>query len=145
MLSWLGKQLIAHNMRRISAGDPAPTLRLDHEEVTFRFPGRSSWSGTFHGKDAVREWLGRFVKAGLHIHPDEVVIKGFPWKQTVCVRGQDHLDAPDGQRVYYNRYVIWGHLRWGLLRDYEVYEDTEAPLALDEYLASNRPEALVAR
>jgi hypothetical protein len=120
MLSWLGKQLIAHNMRRISAGDPAPTLRLDHEDVTFRFPGRSSWSGTFHGKDAVRTWLGRFVEAGLHIHPD-------------------------GQRVYDNRYVIWGRLKWGLLRDYEVYEDTEAPLALDEYLSANRPEALVSR
>jgi ketosteroid isomerase-like protein len=145
MLSWLGKKLISYNMRRISAGDPEPTLRLDHRDVTFRFPGNSSWSGTFHGKEAVRSWLARFVRAGLQIHPDEVVIKGFPWKQTVVVRGQDHLDSPEGERVYYNRYVIWGRLKWGLLREYEVYEDTHAPLELDEYLAAKRPEALVVR
>ena len=39
MLSWLGKQLISHNMRRISAGDPAPTLRLDADLALF--PSRS--------------------------------------------------------------------------------------------------------
>ena len=40
-----------------------------------------------------------------------------------------------GERVYENRYVIWGRLRWGLLREYEVYEDTQRAKALDEYLA----------
>jgi ketosteroid isomerase-like protein len=145
MLSWLGKQLISHNMRRISAGDPTPTLRFQADEIRFCFPGNSTWSGTFHSKAEVRSWLERFVRAGLQIHPDEVVVKGFPWNQTICVRGQDHLDAPTGERVYDNRYVIWGRLKWGLIRDYEVYEDTQAPLELDEYLAANRPEALVAR
>ena len=56
--------------------------------------------------------------------PDEVVVKGFPWHQTVCVRGTDHLRSKAGELVYENRFVIWGHLSWGLLRDYEVYEDT---------------------
>jgi hypothetical protein len=32
--------------------------------------------------------------------------------------------------------VIWGHISWGLLRDYEVYEDTQKSKKLDEYLAS---------
>ena len=67
--------------------------------------------------------------------PDEVVIQGFPWRQTLCVRGTDHLDAPDGRRVYENRYVIWGRISWGKLRDYEVYEDTKATDALDRHLA----------
>jgi len=87
------------------------------------------------GKESLEEWLRRFVEVGLQIYPDEVVLKGFPWKQTVCVRGRDHLDAPSGERVYENRYVIWGRLRWGLLREYEVYEDTQRTVALDEYLA----------
>lgn len=32
--------------------------------------------------------------------------------------------------------MIWGNLRWGLLRDYEVYEDAQRAKALDVYLAS---------
>lgn len=52
----------------------------------------------------------------------------------MCVRGTDHLDAPSGERIYENRYVIWGHLAWGRLTDYEVYEDTQRSAALDEWL-----------
>jgi ketosteroid isomerase-like protein len=52
----------------------------------------------------------------------------------LCVRGTDHLDTEDG-RVYENRYVIWGRMAWGRLREYEVYEDTQAAKSLDGYLA----------
>ena len=64
-----------------------------------------------------------------------MILKGLPWRQTVCVRGHDHVDSPDGERVYENRYVIWGQLRWGKLKRYEVYEDTHKPVELDEWLA----------
>ena len=77
-------------------------------------------------------WLQRFVATGLKIYPDEVIAQGPPWRMTLCVRGTDHLDTEDG-RVYENRYVIWGRMSWGLLREYEVYEDTQASKALDEY------------
>ena len=136
MLSWLGKKMIAHNMRTISAGDIAPTLKMDAKDVRFRFPGNNSWATELEGREELERWLRRFVDVGLQISPDEVVLKGFPWKQTVCVRGTDHLDSASGERVYENRYVIWGHLRWGLLREYEVYEDTEKSAKLDEYLVS---------
>jgi ketosteroid isomerase-like protein len=143
MLSWLAKRLIARNMAAASAGDPGPTLRMDAEDVEFRFPGDSSWAGTFRGKAELEPWLRRFAEVGIQIHPDEVVLKGFPWKQTICVRGRDHLESPDGKRVYENSYVIWGHISWGLLRDYEVYEDTQKSKALDEYLASTGdPESI---
>jgi len=36
--------------------------------------------------------------------------------------------------VYENRYVIWGRVSWGRLREYEVYEDTQATQELDAYL-----------
>jgi hypothetical protein len=71
---------------------------------------------------------------GIQIYPDEVVAQGPPWNTTLCVRGTDHLDTEDG-RVYENRYVIWGRIAWGRLREYEVYEDTQAAKSLDEYLA----------
>lgn len=32
--------------------------------------------------------------------------------------------------------MIWGHISWGLLRDYEVYEDTQKSKQLDENLTS---------
>jgi ketosteroid isomerase-like protein len=137
MVSWLAKKLLAHNMARISAGDPRPTLRLDAQDVSFRFPGTSSWAGEFHGKANVAAWLDRFVSVGLQIEPDEVVVKGFPWNQTVCVRGRDHLRSKTGELIYENRYVIWGRLKWGLLRDYEVYEDTEKSAALDDWLVEH--------
>lgn len=134
MLSWLAKKMIARNMARASAGDIEPTLKMDAEDVRFRFPGDSSWATDLRGKDQLRPWLQRFADVGLQISSDEVVLKGFPWKQTICIRGTDHLDTPDGERVYENRYVIWGRLSWGLLRDYEVYEDTQKSKALDGYL-----------
>ncbi len=135
MLSRLAHKLLAYNMSRLNAGDPEPTLRLDAPDVRFCFPGDNSWSGEFDGKRELRPWLERFVRVGLQSFPDEVVVKGFPWRQTVCLRGHDYLDSPQGERVYENRYVIWGHMRWGRVRDYEVYEDTQKSSALDEYLA----------
>jgi len=136
MLSWLAKKLIARNMARASAGDIEPTLKMDAEDVRFRFPGDSSWGGEFRGKAELEPWLQRFADTGLQISPDEVVLKGFPWNQTICIRGTDRLDTPEGERVYENRYVIWGRISWGLLREYEVYEDTQKSKALDQYLAS---------
>src|SRR5947209_12451139 len=112
MISWLAKRLISHNMRALSAGDSGPTLRLDAPDVQMHFPGESSWATHLRGKDEHARWLGRFVKAGIQIFPDEVVVKGFPWRQTVCVRGRDHMRS-EGELVYENRYVIWGHLVWG--------------------------------
>jgi ketosteroid isomerase-like protein len=136
MLSWLAKRMIARNMAKIREGDPGPTLRMDAEDVRFRFPGDSSWAGEFNGKAELEPWLRRFAEVGIQIYPNEVILKGFPWKQTICVRGTDHLDSPAGERVYENRYVIWGRISWGKLREYEVYEDTQKAKGLDGYLAS---------
>jgi ketosteroid isomerase-like protein len=135
MVSWLAKQLLSRNMARLRAGDYRPLLRLDAGDIRFRFPGTSSWATELEGKHELKQWLQRFVDTGIQIYPDEVVVKGFPWNMTLCVRGTDYLDSPEGERVYENRYVIWGRMSWGLLREYEVYEDTERAAALDQYLA----------
>ena len=134
MLSWLGKKMISRNMAKAREGDIGPTLRMDADDVRFRFPGNSSWATELEGKEELEKWLRRFADAGLQIYPDEVILKGFPWNQTICVRGYDYLDTPEGRRVYENRYVIWGRIAWGKLREYEVYEDTLKTEALDEYL-----------
>ena len=139
MISWFVKQLISRVMAATRRGDLRPTLALDHPDVKFVFPGSNSWSGTFLGKDAHRRWLERLVRVGVMTEPDEVAAVGPPWNQTVCIRGRSWRDNAAGERVYDNRFVIWAHLKWGRLRDYEVYEDTEKAAGLDAYLAANEP------
>ncbi len=141
MLSWIARQIISRIMARARAGDIGPTLALDSADVHFMFPGDSSWSGDYRGKDEHRRWLERLVRVGVKTHPDEVVASGWPWNTTVCIRGRSYLDAPGGERIYDNRFVIWGKLRWGKLCDYEVYEDTQKPKALDEWLAVHEQPA----
>jgi ketosteroid isomerase-like protein len=141
MFSWLAKGILTRNMARLREGDPRPLTRLYAKDVRFRFPGDSSWATEIDTKADLEIWLQRFVDTGLKIHPDEVIAQGPPWNTTLCVRGTDHLDTAEG-RIYENRYVIWGRMRWGLLREYEVYEDTQASKALDAYLlgrGSGRP------
>jgi ketosteroid isomerase-like protein len=141
MFSWLAGKMIARNMKSIRAGDLAPTLAMDADDVKFTFPGDSSFAPGASNKRELEQWLRRFVEIGLQIYPDEVVLKGFPWHQTICVRGHIHLDDPDKGRVYENRYVIWGRIAWGKLREYEVYEDTEESKRLDAYLESSDTSA----
>jgi ketosteroid isomerase-like protein len=135
MLSWLAGKMIARNMRAIRAGDTGPTVALYDDDVRFTFPGDSSFAPGAGNKRELETWLDRFVSLGLQIYPEEVVLKGFPWRQTICVRGHIHLDDPEDGRVYDNRYVIWGRIAWGKMREYEVYEDTEQSRKLDEWLA----------
>lgn len=125
--------MIARNMRAARAGDPGPTLAMDADDIRFTFPGDSSFAPGASNKRELEQWLDRFVRIGLQIYLDEVILKGFPWRQSVCIRGHIHLDDPEEGRVYDNRYVIWGRIAWGKLREYEVYEDTEQSRRLDEY------------
>jgi hypothetical protein len=136
MQSWLAKKMLSRDMARLRAGDYRPQLRKVAEDVRFRFPGNSSWATELEGKEDLERWLRRFVRVGLQIFPDEVVAKGPPWKTTLTVRGTIHLKNPAGDIVWENRYVIWGRMAWGRLREYEVYEDTQKSAALDEYLAA---------
>jgi len=139
MISWLAKKLLSLVMARNRAGDIRATLMLDAEDMEFIFPGSNTWSGHFHGKSEHRRWLERLVRVGVKTDVDEVAVSGFPWKMTVAVRGRSWWDNAAGERIYDNHYVIWGHLRWGRMRSYEVYEDTEKAAALDAYLEANEP------
>lgn len=139
LLSWLAMRVISYVMRRTRAGDVRPTLMLDATDVELTFPGQNSWSGVFRGKDEVARWLRRLADVGLQTYPDEVVATGWPWNTTIVVRGHDDYDGPDGERVYANRFVIWGRMSWGRLKRYEVYEDTHLANEFDAWLTERRP------
>jgi ketosteroid isomerase-like protein len=136
MFSWLATRIINQAYGRLNAGDPSLILLLEAKDVHFRFPGESSWTADLRGRDEVEGWLRRMIAVGLQHRPEQVVAQGPPWNMTICMRATDHLDAPDGDRVYSNRYVIWGRMSWGRLREYEVYEDTQRLAGFDEYLAA---------
>jgi ketosteroid isomerase-like protein len=136
MLSWLAEKMIDRNMKAIRAGDIKPTTALYADDVRFSFPGTSSFAPGASSKKDLERWLERFVDIGLQIYPDQVILKGFPWRQTICVRGHIHLDDSKDGRVYENRYVIWGRIAWGKMREYEVYEDTEETRRLDQWLGA---------
>jgi ketosteroid isomerase-like protein len=135
--SWLAKRLIDRQLARLRAGDHLPLLRLYADDVRFVFPGDSSWSGEVRGREAMGRWLQRLTGAGLQNFADQVIVAGPPWDMTIAMRGHDYLRAPDGRVVYQNRYVLWGRMAWGKIKDYEAYEDTGKLHALDNYLASN--------
>jgi hypothetical protein len=135
--SWLAMRVLRHNEHALNSGDPGPTLRLEATDVHFRFPGTSSWAADLRGRDQVGVWLNDMVAAGVQHRYDEVVVTGYPWRTTVALRGHDWIDDAAGKRVYANRYVIWGTLKWARLIEYEVYEDTEKALELDRH----RPRA----
>ena len=144
MFSWLGKRLVDYQLARLSAGDLRLTLWMDAPDVRMTFPGDSSWAVQLHGKAEHERWLRRFIRAGIQISADEVILKGFPWRMTLCVRGRDHVRSDSGEMVYDNRYVIWGHLRWFKLKRYEVYEDTQKTEAFDRWLVDNQHAAAAA-
>jgi len=144
MLSFIVFRLISAVMARTRVGDIRPTLMLDHRDIRFVFPGSNSWSGTYNGKPEHQRWLERLVRVGVKTAPDEVAVSGWPWNMRVCIRGRSWWDNPSGERIYDNRFVIWGHLKWGKLADYEVYEDTEKAQALDDYLEAHEPALMAA-
>lgn len=137
MLSWLTKKFIGWVMARTRAGDIRPTLMLDAQDIHFVFPCDNSWSGEYHGKAEHGAWLERLVRVGVKTEPDEVAVSGFPWNMSVCIRGRSYVNSPEGERIYDNRFVIWGKLRWGKLYENEVYEDTQKAKALDRWLERN--------
>lgn len=139
MLSFIAFRLISWVMARGRAGDLGPTLMLDRDDVRFVFPGSNSWSGTFNGKAEHQRWLERLVRVGVKTEPDELAVSGWPWNMRACIRGRSWWDNSSGDRIYQNRFVIFAHLRWGKLAEYEVYEDTVKAQALDDYLLEHEP------
>ena len=144
ILSWLAKQLLDRMMARLRAGDYRLALALDANDVQMTFPGDNSWSGVYRGKKELKPWMERFVRSGIQIYADEVVAAGLPWSMKVCIRGHDYLKTAEGETVYENRYVIWAKLRWGRIEEYETYEDTQKPKALDAWFAEHQPQLALA-
>ena len=114
------KLMIRRVLRHHQAGNVDALLKFYGDDLRFVFPGKNSWAGEFQGKKALESWLRRFHRAGLKLEPHEIVVGGFPWNTTVCIRITDQATDSDGKVVYENRAVLFGKVRWGKMVFYEV-------------------------
>jgi ketosteroid isomerase-like protein len=139
MYHWLVDKQVRKVVAKSRAGDMGPTLALWADDGHFEFPGESSWAADLHTKAEIGTWYERFARVGLQLVPDEVLVKGWPWRTTVCIHFTDHATGADGEVVYENRGVLLARMRWGRITYGTVYEDTQKVSAFDEYLAVHEP------
>jgi ketosteroid isomerase-like protein len=121
-------------LAELRAGRSRWLVALLAEDVHFRFPGDHSWAADFRGKAQARQWLARYQRAGLRLHPREVVVSGPPWRMTVCTWFTDHATGDDGEVVYRNEGVLVDRLVWGRIREHVSFEDTQRTAAFDDHL-----------
>lgn len=126
--------MIRRSIRKLNAGDIKPLLNSYTDDAVLSFPGDHSWGGEYKGKEAIQWFLERFVRAGLHLTPHEILVAGAPWNSSVCVRFTDEAKDDDGTLVYRNRGVLFARTSWGKITFQEDYEDTQAVTVYDQYL-----------
>jgi ketosteroid isomerase-like protein len=139
LYAWAVRSMLHRTLRRLREGDFEPLFSTYAGDIRFVFPGHNSWAGEFRGREEVEQWVRRVYQVGLRLEPHEILVMGPPWDTTVCLRFTDRCTAPDGTIVYTNRGMVFGKIAWGKITYYEIHEDTEKVVALDEYVASHEP------
>jgi ketosteroid isomerase-like protein len=142
------RALVRRGIRRLNAGDPTFLLRLAAPDAEIAFPGENSWStmfrpvtkgrdrhATHRGIDECRAFAERFAETGLRLEIEDILVNGGPWNTRVAVRANDHRPGEHGDD-YDNRVVAFLEIRWGRMRSWEDYEDTERVADWDRRLAA---------
>ena len=137
------RALVRRGIRDLNAGNPETLLRMATPDAELTFPGDNSWAAmyrpvekdrdrhpTHRGVDECRAFAARFVQHGIQMELEDILVNGPPWNTRVALRIHDFVAGPDGDR-YHNRAVAFLELRWGKLKRWEDYEDTERVAAWD--------------
>lgn len=106
--------------RRAIAGDDTLMMRATAPDVSFSFPGSSSFGASLVGRESLQQWLARFRSLEPTFEIDEVAVSGAPWNMSVAVRFHDSIGTD-----YNNHGVEWLHIRWGRVQDIAVFVDTQ--------------------
>lgn len=157
MYKALVRALVRRGIRELNAGDPTFMLKMAAPDVELRFPGDNSWARMFRpvvkgrephashrGIDECRAFADAFVDLGIQFELEDILVNGPPWRTRVCVRAHDFLAGPDGEDVYNNRAAMFLEMRWGKLRVWEDYEDSERVAAWDRERDNEAPTRNVA-
>ena len=145
----LVRRQVRAGIDRLNAGDPGGLLGMAAEDAVLRFPGDNPTAAMFRpvqkgrsphdthrGREECRAFADEFVERGIRFVVEDLLVAGPPWRTRVAVRLHDYALAPDGSDVYTNRAVAFLELRWGRLRVWEDYEDTERSADWDARRAS---------
>lgn len=138
------RRMVRRSIARLNAGDPGPLLAMAAPDVVLRFPGDNASARRFRpvvrgrlphdthrGLAECTAFAEEFVAQGIQFVIEDVLVAGPPWRTRVAIRLHDFAPGPDGADAYTNRAVAVLELRWGRLRVWEDYEDTERTAAWD--------------
>ena len=79
MWSWLARRMISANLGRLNAGDYRPLVRMDADDIAFASPGHLVGHRAL-GKEALGQWLQRFVAPASRSSPTRSSSKGLRGK-----------------------------------------------------------------
>jgi ketosteroid isomerase-like protein len=101
-------------------GSPDAAGKMMAEDVSFEFPGNSSFAASTQTKRELLAWLQRFAALQPDYTVRDVVVSGPPWSTRVAVRLSDRIGTD-----YSNEGMQYLRMRWGKLVSDEVFLDTE--------------------
>jgi ketosteroid isomerase-like protein len=139
------RALLRRGIAGLNEGDPEMLLRMAVPDCELAFPGDNTWAAmyrpvvkgrdrhvTHRGVDECRAFAERFVKEGIQLEIEDIVVNGPPWRLRVALRARTiAADSAGGDDRYNNRAVAFLELRWGRLVRWEDYEDTQRISAWD--------------
>lgn len=144
MISWLTRMWVRRLFAALRRGNFKPMLSTFADDAVFRFPGDSSWSGVYRGREEIERWLRRFADVRMRFEVLEVAVGGPPWNMSIFTRFTDSWTAPDGTIVYENEGVLFDRARWMKIVYHEASEDTRRTVPLDDALAAQGDELAIA-
>ncbi len=143
MYKHIVRTIVRRGIERLNAGDPSALLKMAADDVELSFPGDNSWSNMFRpvvlgrerhathrGRQECEAFARRFVAERIQFHVEDILVNGPPWRTRVVVRASDYREGRAGDD-YNNRVISFMEIRWGKLRSWEDYEDTQRTAAWD--------------
>jgi ketosteroid isomerase-like protein len=125
---------VRRGLQTLNAGDPDRQVGGYALDATLVFPGVSSWSGRYEGRDAIAGFLAFFTEHGLQLEAEDILVNGPPWRTRVAITATVTAPGADGATVYRNRAAMYARARWGKITYQEDYEDTHESQRFDQHL-----------
>ncbi len=96
------------------------------EDVWHVFPGEHPLGGERNTRVEVMRWFERLGRLfpGHTFRVHRVVSRGWPWSTWVAVQWSAELRPAVGE-PYENHGAHWLHIRWGKVRSFHAYLDTQ--------------------
>jgi ketosteroid isomerase-like protein len=123
--AWMIRRFVRGRFAAMSRGDTAAVLRLFADDACFRYGGRHALGGEYRGKPEISKWFARawgLFRIEFELH--DVVVAGPPWNTRVATRFTARVTAADGRR-FLNHGMQYARIRWGRVREDQVYPDTQ--------------------